>query len=118
MDDSLRLAEEQYRAIFNAVADSLVLRDADFRVVDVNPAYERISGRPREEAIGRSDLTMSPPELTEHVRALHQRALAGEPVLFEARARRKNGERFDIETRGVPIVHQRSEERRVGNEGE
>jgi PAS domain-containing protein len=31
-------SEEQYRAIFNAVADSLVLRDADFRVVDVNPA--------------------------------------------------------------------------------
>ena len=97
---------EQYRAIFNAVADSLVLRDADFRVVDVNPAYEKMSGRPRAEAIGRNDLTMSPPELTAHVRALHARALAGEPVMFEARARRKNGERFDIETRGVPIVHE------------
>ena len=107
MDDSLRRdALEQYRAIFNAVADSLVLRDADFRVVDVNPAYERISGRPREEAIGRSDLTMSPAELNEHVRALHARALAGEPVLFEGLARRKNGERFHIETRGVPILHQ------------
>ena len=116
MDDSLRRAapalsaaeggEEQYRAIFNAVADSLVLRDADFRVVDVNPAYERISGRPRAEAIGRNDLTMSPPKLTEYVRALHQRALAGEPVMFEAVARRKDGSRFDIETRGVPILHQ------------
>src|SRR5262245_23581724 len=99
-------SEEQYRAIFNAVADSLVLRDADFRVVDVNPAYERISGRPREEALGRNDLTMSPPELTEKVRAMHQRALAGEPVIFEALARRKDGSRFDIETRGVPILHQ------------
>jgi PAS domain S-box-containing protein len=98
-------SEEQYRAIFNAVADSLVLRDAEFRVVDVNPAYERISGRPRAEAMGRSDLTMSPPELTAHVRELHKRALAGEPVVFEARARRKNGEQFDIETRGVPILH-------------
>jgi PAS domain S-box-containing protein len=99
-------SEEQYRAIFNAVADSLVLRDADFRVVDVNPAYEKISGRPREEALGRSDLTMSPPELNQHVRALHARAIAGEPVMFEARARRKDGSRFDIETRGVPIMHQ------------
>jgi PAS domain S-box-containing protein len=97
---------EQYRAIFNAVADSLVLRDADFRVVDVNPAYEAMSGRPRAEALGRNDLTMSPPELTERVRALHARALAGEPVMFEARARRKTGESFDIETRGVPIQHQ------------
>ena len=98
--------EARYRAIFNAAADSMVLRDADFRVVDVNPAYEKISGRRREEALGRNDLTMSPPELTEHVRGLHARALAGEPVMFEALARRKNGERFDIETRGVPILHE------------
>jgi PAS domain S-box-containing protein len=97
---------EQYRAIFNAVADSLVLRDADFRVVDVNPAYTKMSGRPREEALGRSDLTMSPPELTEQVRTMHARALAGETVMFEALARRKDGSRFDIETRGVPILHQ------------
>ncbi|HEV3010782.1 MAG TPA: PAS domain S-box protein [Burkholderiales bacterium] len=98
--------EARYRAIFNAVADSLVLRDAEFRVVDVNPAYSKMSGRAREEVLGRSDLTMSAPELNQHVRALHARALAGEPVMFEARARRKNGERFDIETRGVPILHE------------
>ena len=34
-------SEQRYRAIFNAAADSMVLRDAEFRVVDVNPAYER-----------------------------------------------------------------------------
>src|SRR4030095_3069111 len=64
--EALRASEAQYRAIFNASADSLVLRDADFRVVDVNPAYEAMSGRRREEALGRNDLTMSPPELTAH----------------------------------------------------
>ena len=102
---ALRASEEQYRAIFNAAADSMVLRDADFRVVDVNPAYERMSGRRREEALGSNNLTMSPLSLNEHVRELHKRALAGEKVVFEALARRKNGERFDIETRGVPILH-------------
>ena len=45
-------SEEQYRAIFNAAADSMVLRDADFRVVDVNPAYEAMSGRKRDEVLG------------------------------------------------------------------
>ena len=103
--EALRGSEEQYRAIFNASADSLVLRDADFRVVDVNPAYEAMSGRRREEALGRSDLTMSPPELTAHVKQLHARALAGERVVFEALARRRDGSRFNIETRGVPILH-------------
>ncbi|MCC6210396.1 MAG: PAS domain S-box protein [Burkholderiales bacterium] len=97
---------EQYRAIFNATADSLVLRDEDFRVVDVNPAYEAMSGRPRAEALSRQDVTMSNPELTPLIRALHQRALAGEVVSWEADARRKSGEVFDIEVRGVPIRHQ------------
>ena len=104
--EALGASEEQYRAIFNASADSLVLRDADFRVVDVNPAYEAMSGRSKAEALGRDGLTMSPPELTQHVKSLHARALAGEPVVFEALARRKDGSRFDIETRGVPILHQ------------
>ena len=104
--EALRASEEQYRAIFNAAADSMVLRDEAFRVVDVNPAYERMSGRRRPEAIGRDGLTMSPPELNDHVKRLHARALAGEPVMFEARAARKDGTRFDIETRGVPIQHQ------------
>jgi PAS domain S-box-containing protein len=103
---ALRASEHQYRAIFNAAADSMVLRDADFRIVDVNPAYEQMSGRRREEVLGRDLLTMSPLERNAEVRLLHQRALAGETVMFESRARRKNGERFHIETRGVPIEHQ------------
>src|SRR5688572_24096122 len=105
-EEGLRKSESQYRSIFAATADSLVLRDAEFRIVDVNPAYEKMSGRRREDVLGAPGLTMSPPELNERVRVLHARALAGEPVVFEALARRKDGSRFDIETRGVPIMHQ------------
>jgi PAS domain S-box-containing protein len=105
-EEGLRKSESQYRSIFDATADSLVLRDAEFRVVDVNPAYEKLSGRRREEALGAPGLTMSPPELNERVRVMHARALAGEQVVFEAKAMRKDGTRFDIETRGVPIMHQ------------
>ncbi|OAI52369.1 hypothetical protein AYO46_05580 [Betaproteobacteria bacterium SCGC AG-212-J23] len=105
-DGALQASEDRYRAIFNAAADSMVLRDADFRIVDVNPAYEAMSGRRREEVLGRDVLTMSPLEMNAEVRLLHQRALAGETVTFESRARRKNGERFHIETRGVPIGYQ------------
>jgi PAS domain S-box-containing protein len=105
-EQALRASWEQYRAIFDATADSLVLRDADFRIVDVNPAYEAMSGRTREEATGRKDVTMSNPELTERIRVLHGRAIAGETVSWETAARRKNGDAFDIEVRGVPIRHQ------------
>ena len=104
-EEALASSGEQYRAIFNAAADSLVLRDAAFRVVDVNPAYEAMSGRARAEVLGSDVLTMSPQSLNDHVRALHARALAGEKVQYEAQASRKNGERFDIETRGVPMQY-------------
>src|SRR4051812_24425937 len=43
-EEALASSAEQYRSMFNAAADSLVLRDAAFAVVDVNPAYEAMSG--------------------------------------------------------------------------
>jgi len=102
---ALRASEEQYRAIFDATTDSHVLRDAEFRIVDVNPAYEAMSGRTRAEALGRCDVTMSDPAKTAQIMALHQRALAGEQVSWESVARRSSGEAFHIEVRGVPIRH-------------
>ena len=104
-EEALAASVEQYRSIFNAAPAAFVLRDAEFRVVDVNPAYELISGREREEVVGRDVLSMSPQSLTAHVRGLHARALAGEHVGFESHAKRKNGERIQMEWRGVPIVH-------------
>ena len=103
---ALRASWEQYRAIFDATTDSLVLRDPEFRIVDVNPAYQAMSGRTRAEALGRQDVTMSDPEMTARIRALHQRALGGEQVGWEALAHRKDGKSFHIEVRGVPIRHQ------------
>jgi len=102
---ALQASEEQYRAIFNAAADSMVLRDAEFRIVDVNPAYEAMSGHTRAEAIGRQEITMTSPEQHERIRSLHQDALAGTAVQWEADAIRRNGEPFFIETRGVPIQY-------------
>ena len=39
----------------------MILRDADFRVVDVNPAYERMSGYSREEVLGKDRLIANRP---------------------------------------------------------
>ena len=45
-------SEEQYRAIFNASVDAMVLRSADFSIVDVNATYEAWTGysAPRSSA--------------------------------------------------------------------
>ena len=106
-EERLSASESQYRAIFHASVDALVLRDADFRIVDVNPAYEQISGLRREDVVGREALTLTrdADRTPEWRRAVHVQALAGEPVQFEARAVRADGTRFDLEIRAVPIVH-------------
>ncbi len=105
-EEALRASEEQYRAIFNASVDGLALRDEHLRVVDVNPAIERITGYHREDILGTGRTPFVPDDMREEADALHRRALAGEPVHFETRRRCKNGSVVDIELHDVPIRYQ------------
>jgi PAS domain S-box-containing protein len=102
---ALRDSEAQYRAIFNASADALVLRDADFRIIDVNATYERMSGMPHAEVVGVDRIIANPAEVAPAIRALHERALAGETIELEVPFLRRDGLRYQIELRGVPIRH-------------
>jgi PAS domain S-box-containing protein len=102
---ALRDSEAQYRAIFNASADALVLRDADFRIVDVNATYERMSGFARAEVLGLDRIVANPADVAPAIRALHERALGGEPIALEVPLVRRDGMRYEIELRGVPIRH-------------
>ena len=76
-EKAMRASEEQYRAIFNASADALVLRDADFRIVDVNATYERMSGWTRDEVLGLDRVVANPDDVARTIRALHKDAVAG-----------------------------------------
>jgi PAS domain S-box-containing protein len=104
-EQALRDSEEQYRAIFNASLDALVLRAADFRIVDVNATYEAMSGFSRAEVLGVDRILANPPEVSETIRALHQRALAGATVTLVTQLLRRDGHRYELELRGVPILH-------------
>jgi PAS domain S-box-containing protein len=104
-DEALRASEEQYRAIFNAAADSLVLRNAEFRVVDVNPAYCALSGNAREEVIAAGRTLGNPPELEALLATLHRKALAGAGAVAEMQRVRPDGRRFDLEVRAVPMQY-------------
>ena len=102
-EEALRTSEEHYRAIFNAAADALVLRDADAKVVDVNPAFLQISGFTRDEVVTGTRWIFALPEMAELAKEMHRRCIAGESVRFEMKARRKDGQLIDIEMRAVPI---------------
>jgi PAS domain S-box-containing protein len=104
-EEALRASEEQYREIFNAAADAFVLRDADSRVVDVNPAFLEISGYTRDEVVNGTRWIFALPENAEVAREMHRRCIAGESVHFEMKARRKDGTLLDIEMRAVPVMY-------------
>ncbi|MGC1818275.1 MAG: PAS domain S-box protein, partial [Casimicrobiaceae bacterium] len=105
-DEALRGSEEQYRAIFNATTDGLVLRDAALRLVDVNPALLAMTGFTRQETLGQERVLFAPPELHGKVRDAYRRTLAGEHVVYESQAIRRDGSRFEVEMRYLPIQYQ------------
>jgi PAS domain S-box-containing protein len=104
-EDALRASEEQYRATFNASADALVLWNSRSQRVDVNPAYEQMYGYSRDEVLagGRGrEVTAEHRRQQEEIIA---RTLGGERCHEELETVRRNGERFPIEVRTIPIQH-------------
>ncbi|NEX21489.1 response regulator [Thiorhodococcus mannitoliphagus] len=70
----LRLSEERYRSLFEAMQEGFALHEVnrsasgkafDFRFLDVNPAYEQLTGLPRAHLLGRRTREVLP-ELEPH----------------------------------------------------
>jgi PAS domain S-box-containing protein len=104
-ESELQRSEEQYRTIFNASIDAMVLRDAQFRIVDVNATYEAMTGYSRSDVIGADRVVANPEQAGAAIRRLHERALNGETVLLDTQLVRRDGHRYELELRGVPILH-------------
>lgn len=89
---ALRESEERYRTLFAAIDEGFVLcrllRDgngaaSDYRILDVNPAYERQTGTKAIDAVGRLRAEFDPIH-NDRTLALCARAVdTGEPVRFE-----------------------------------
>jgi PAS domain S-box-containing protein len=104
--EALRDSEAQYRAIFNASEDALILWDSQMRRVDVNAAHERIYGWAREDVLGRGyDGSDAPADYARPRQAIIRRALAGETVRAELDAVRKDGEHILTEVVAIPFRH-------------
>jgi PAS domain S-box-containing protein len=103
IEEALRASEEQYKAVFNGAADALVVRDAEARVVDVNPAFVQMMGYSREEIVGTTGWSFS--GRSDFSSAIHARVIAGESMHFDVSSRRKDGTPIELDVRAVPIRH-------------
>jgi len=100
---AVRASEEQYRGIFNASVDGMLLWDAEHRIVDVNEAFCRMHGCRREDVVGQTDPEFIPEALRAQCMELLPEILAGKPCHIEAHGLRRDGTQFDMEVHGIPM---------------
>lgn len=100
---ALRVSEAQYRAIFNASLDGLVLTKPDGTLVDVNPAVERMYGFSRDELLGRDVIDFLARTRRTAGEAFLAAVLSEGYAQTEDTVRRKDGSLLHVEPRGVMI---------------
>lgn len=84
-----------YHRLFMSAQDGIMLTDTDGRILEWNPALERMTGWPREEALGRQPSILKsgkhPPEFYHR---LWQAIRSGQPFVDRFVNRRKDGAEF------------------------
>ena len=104
-DAALRASEEQYRAVFNASTDALVLWNSRSERVDVNPAYELMYGYARSEVLTGARARALPADYRQRQESIIASTLAGDSFHGEFETVGRGNRRFPIEVRTIPIQY-------------
>jgi len=87
-----RKAERNYQTLFNEMLDGFALHEiicdesgnpVDYRFLNLNPAFERMTGLKAKEVVGRTVLEVLPDIERSWIDTYGKVALTGEPVVFE-----------------------------------
>jgi PAS domain S-box-containing protein len=99
VEEALRFSEKRYRLLFNSMQIGFALHDiicdgsgkpCDYRFLDVNPAFEQLTGLRRKEIIGKRVLEVLPGTEPRWIELYGRVALTGVPACFEGFAREFN----------------------------
>jgi len=105
-----RLADEaqmRLAAIVESADDAIASKDLNGIITSWNAAAERILGYTADEIVGKSILTIIPPELQKDEPEILRRIQAGERIEhFETIRLRKSGERIDVSLTVSPVRDQ------------
>lgn len=91
-ENAVRESEERYRSLFSNMSEGFALheiltdergRPCDYRFLDVNPSFERLTGLKRAEVLGKRVREVLPGIELQWIEAYGKVALTGEPVRFE-----------------------------------
>ena len=90
--EAIRESEERYRSLFSSMTEGFALHEiicndkgkpCNYRFLDINPAFERLTGLKREEVVGRTVNEVLPNNDTYWLEIYGKVALTGESVHFE-----------------------------------
>ena len=90
--EALRESEEKYRNLFNRMTEGFALHEilcddkgkpCDCRILDINPAFEHLTGLAREKVVGKTLNEVLPGESSQWIPFFGTVALTGEPRHFE-----------------------------------
>lgn len=99
LDPRLRLA-----AIVDSSDDAIISKDLEGTILSWNPAARRVFGYEADEILGRSILSLIPPDLHSEEDDILRKIKAGQRIEhFETVRVRKNGERFSVSVTISPI---------------
>jgi PAS domain S-box-containing protein len=91
--EALRRSEARFRAMFDRAGVGIALVDLEGRLVDCNPALEKMLGYPRDELVARSFVDVTHPDDRPRNVEVHQELAAGgrDHYALEKRYLRKDG---------------------------
>jgi len=102
-EDGLRASEALKAAVINGALDAVVAIDTEHRIVEFNPAAERIFGYRRDAVMGRSvvDVLIPPDQAGAHMHGMRHYLETGEQAVLsrrvEVEAMRADGWRIPVE---------------------
>jgi PAS domain S-box-containing protein len=103
----LRESEERYRTLVEAAPDGIYVISADGMLKSLNPAFERISGWPRADWIGKPFLPLIHPDDRALAKERLQQVLGGEtPPVHRLRILSRTGDHLFVEFTSMPYIEQ------------
>jgi PAS domain S-box-containing protein len=91
-EGALRRSDERYRDLFNGMTEGFALHEmiydgtgvpVDYRFLEVNPAFERLTGLRREDIVGKTQREVLPGEDPLWVKVYGEVTLTGDPAHLE-----------------------------------
>ena len=100
-EETSRLSEARYRALFDYAPDGIVIADASSNYLDANASICRMLGYTREELVGLNATDIVVPEETQHIGPALRAITTSTGYHREWRFRRKDGSTFTAEVIGA-----------------